>query len=432
MDRRRKLGDADIDAFLAAHSPVESSATIPVGTTVGKWRLAAFLGRGGTSEVYRAVHVALPLAAAVKILVRGNPSAKVRFDRETQFLFENRDPSFPRYLGAGEYEGRPFVAVELLEPVELPHRDKDVGKYILAVADGVIALHRKGFIHRDLKPQNVMRRKNGDPVIIDFGLVKEISGGTSSRSSASIIDGKPVGVGTPRYSAPEQFSGGAVTPAADVHALGVLLDACFEGFAPRCWAGIVRRATSSIPDQRYVSVSEFARAVKARHRAGRIAAFALAVAIVALAAAAVWQWRELRPAEFPLVMDLGGKNHVMDKPIVLQGGRTYSVTGPGTLDVDISGPTNALLTLRNCVILNRTKYLYPANGLKYRLEKGVYLNFAEIADEPTGMHCREFIEPYDGAFNAVVFGGPDSPQEYLRLRSEEMRRSAEKLRHSEY
>ena len=226
------------------------AASIPVGTTVGKWRLAAFLGRGGTYEVFRARHVTLPLVAAVKILVRDNPSAKLRFDRETQFLFENRDASFPRYFGSGEYEGRPFVAVELLEPIELPHRDKDVEKYILAVADGVIALHRKGLVHCDLKPQNVMRRKNGDTVIIDLGLVKEISEGTQSAASAS-----------------------------NVHALGALLDACFYGLPPRCWAGIVRRATSPIPEKRYISVSEFVRAVKTRHRAGRIAAVLLGVVI---------------------------------------------------------------------------------------------------------------------------------------------------------
>ena len=436
MARSEPTSDADLKAFLSAHPPVASRSSIPDGTIVGKWRIAAFLGRGGTSEVFRAVHSSLPLAAALKILVRDNPSASMRFDRETQFLFENRDPHFPRFLGSGEYDGRPFVAVELLEPAELPHTDTDVEKYILGVAAGTVALHRKGLVHRDLKPQNVMRRKNGDLVIIDFGLVKDFSGATRSASPVSVVDGQPVGVGTPRFSAPEQFNGGEATPASDVHALGVLANECFDGFPPRCWAKIIRRATSSIPAQRYASVAEFMRAVRTRHRAGRAIAVALGIALATLAAAAWLHFRDSTTVAdhdaFPPVMDLAGQSLVMDKPIVLKGGMTYFISGPGTLDADISGPTNTLLQLKNCVLLNRTKTLYPANGLKYRLEKGVYLNFPEIPEEPVNPPRRHFIEPFDGAFNAVVFGGPDSPQEFQRLRSKEIRRSLENTLRSEY
>lgn len=283
---------AELDAFLSAHAPVKSDAHFAVGTVVGDWRLTGFLGRGGSSEVYRAVHAVSSKAAAVKMLLRDDAAARARFDREARFANANEDAAFPRCLGAGEYEGRPFVAMELLEPMELPCTDRAVADYILAVAAGVAVLHSQGLVHRDLKPQNVMRRENGDLVIIDFGLLKPVSSETTDRlpMSISVVDGKAVGVGTPRYSAPEQFGGGKITPAADIHALGAIVDECFKGRLPRCWERIVRRATSSIPGQRYRDIRTFMHAVRTRHRARHLLTAAVFAAAIALAAAAVI-WR---------------------------------------------------------------------------------------------------------------------------------------------
>ena len=292
MAKAGRNDDAELDAFLSAHAPVKSDAHFAAGTVVGDWRLTGFLGRGGSSEVYRAVHEVSSKAAAVKMLLRDDAAARARFDREARFVNANEDAAFPRCLGAGEYEGRPFVAMELLEPVELPCTDRAVADYILAVAAGVAVLHSQGLVHRDLKPQNVMRRENGDLVIIDFGLLKHVPTETADRlpMSISVLDGKAVGVGTPRYSAPEQFGGGEITPAADIHALGAIVDECFKGRLPRCWERIVRRATSSIPGQRYRDIPAFMHAVRTRHRARHLLAAAVLVAAIALATTAVI-WR---------------------------------------------------------------------------------------------------------------------------------------------
>jgi len=290
MARRWQREDAELAAFLDAHKPVASRASLAVGTTVDSWRLAAFLGRGGSAEVYRAVHVSLPLAAAVKILVRDDATARARFDRESGFLQENGCASFPRCLGAGEYCGRPFVVMELLEPMELPHDDRGVAKYILSVAGAMLELHARGMVHRDLKPQNIMRRKDGEPVIIDFGLLKPIArDGRKRVETITAVGGRSAGVGTPGYAAPEQLMGDEVSPATDVHALGVLLNECFDGSPPRRWARIVRRATSSIPEQRYRDVAEFMRAVRARRRPARILAAVLLTALIAAGAVVVWR-----------------------------------------------------------------------------------------------------------------------------------------------
>ena len=91
--------------------------------------------------------------------------------------------------------------------------------------------------------------------------------------------------------------------------------------------------------------------------------------------------------------------------------------GPGTHDADISGPTNALLVLKNCVLINRTNKPYPKNGVRYQLDNGVYLNF--INQKERLGQSRSFLLPYDGAYNEVRFGGPATLKELNRRRTEE-------------
>ena len=114
---------------------------------------------------------------------------------------------------------------------------------------------------------------------------------------------------------------------------------------------------------------------------------------------------------------LNGATKVYRRPIFLASNRTYRITGPGTLDADISGPTNSLLVLKNCVLINRTTQTYPKNGVRYQLDNGVYLNFINQKERPR--QFRQFILPHDGAYNAVRFGGPATLKELNRLRDEE-------------
>ena len=256
-----------LEDFLERHEPIAGDASIATGTVLSGWRIVAFLGRGGNAEVYRAVHLSLPLQGALKILMRNEASHVERFRRETELLAKLLHPAFPRFLGSGEVEGRPYIIMELLEPMELPHDDKAVSMFLVSVAEGVKVLHARGIIHRDLKPQNIMRRKDFSPVIIDLGLAKRYSPLSRLKMPAtlSVVDGKRVGLGTPRYAAPEQFSGGEISPAADIHALGMLADECFGGKAPLCWMRIIRRCSSSIPFLRYQSAADFITAVRRRH-----------------------------------------------------------------------------------------------------------------------------------------------------------------------
>ena len=113
------------------------------------------------------------------------------------------------------------------------------------------------------------------------------------------------------------------------------------------------------------------------------------------------------------VRRLGGKKVVLQEPVVLEGGKEYQVYGPGTLDADLFCPTATIVRLKNCVLINRTKRIYPENGIQYRLDNGVYLNFINVRSKPWSLHVRDFTGMYDGAYNQVRFGGPETVQELM-------------------
>ena len=274
--------DNEIEGFLRSHGPFEKPPTISSGERVGDWTVFAFLGRGGSAEVYRAENAVTGIVGALKVLYRTDDRSRERFRLETRLLAETKSPAFPMFYGAGESNGHLYIAEELLEPVALPSDDMAIAKFILDMAAGVEELHRRGFVHRDLKPANVLTRPStGEYVLIDMGLAKECEDLSPMRNDTlSVVDGHAVGVGTPGFSAPEQFTGGKVGAAMDIHALGILANACFDGKPPKAWIDIIRRSTSSIPEQRYATVADFTRAVRRRHAACRwIAAIAAILAV---------------------------------------------------------------------------------------------------------------------------------------------------------
>ena len=254
-----------LETLCATHGSVEEGGRFAAGSVFGDWRLTAFIGRGGNGEVYCAEHITLGTPAAVKVLVREEERAKARFAQEAKLLSELKSTSFPRFFAYREANGRACLAMELLEPGELPTGDKAVARFMLHVCDGVAELHARGIVHRDIKPGNILWRKNA-PVLADLGLAKSVSAPLKLHDeSLTIVDGRRAGVGTPGYGAPEQMERGEASAASDIHALGVLADRCFGGRPPRAWARIIRRATSSIPAHRYPSVAAFARAIRWRH-----------------------------------------------------------------------------------------------------------------------------------------------------------------------
>ena len=257
--------------FLAAHDDPRSPTIYREGDRIAGWRITAFLGRGGSGEVYRVERdrpadvSALSSHAAIKVLYKDTDIARMRFRRETELLAKMNNPAFPRFIAKGEVDGRPYLVTELLEPRNLPAADSDVADFLLKLCDGISVLHRMGYVHRDIKPGNILWRGTA-PVLIDLGLVKDVARNFKAEgTSISQIDGHVLGVGTPGYAAPEQLTGDAISPAADIHALGMLARKCFNVNAPSAWERIIRRAVSSVPAYRYPDIASFAHAIRLRH-----------------------------------------------------------------------------------------------------------------------------------------------------------------------
>lgn len=236
-----------------------------VGDIVGGWKILALLGKGGSAEVYRVEHIASKQIGALKLLCRQEETSRKRFAQECDLLRKQDISCFARFMDSGETDGKLFLVTEELQGFELPHKDPKVTKFIIDVCKAVKVLHSKGYVHRDLKPGNIMRRKDGSYVLIDLGLVKKVSREELPRVAApsiSIVDGKRECVGTPEFSAPEQFVSGKATESSDIHAIGVLIKKCFDDKPPSNWSRLIERATSSIDSLRYQSVEELMCAIR--------------------------------------------------------------------------------------------------------------------------------------------------------------------------
>lgn len=430
--------DADeLDQYLSRKADEGEKPFLSEGEIIGPWRVTGLLGRGGSGEVYRVAHAETGQAAAVKVLVRDGQSAANRFREEIAFLAANQLSQFPRFYSEGQIRGRPFLVIELLEPIGIPSSEKGIASYLLEVCACVRALHLSGLVHRDLKPKNVMRRANGEVVLIDFGLTKDIVTSPNPRTGISVISDKPVCAGTPEYAAPEQMTGGEVSQAADIHALGRIANKAFNGNPPRKWREIIRRSTSSIPEQRYQSVEAFAAAIRHRNRGRRMAICSLAFALLAGGAVLVGIWGRRLPEEIAwdrlcgevvstnvvrkelievkwldmngmkipaerryrqvtnqvevVRIGLGGVTNVFAKPIRLKGGIEYWVTGPGVLDgTFLANGTNVTMRLKNCIVCNHAAEPLDKVGISYDLQDGAGLDLPEL-DEPDD-HGRRHIE----------------------------------------
>ncbi|MDP9034283.1 MAG: protein kinase [Myxococcota bacterium] len=225
---------------------VQSENIIGVGTLLaGKYKVGRELGRGGMAAVYEAEHVNIGKKVAIKVLSSELASSAVvieRFFREARAAASVRSPHIVEVYDSGRLEdGRPFIAMELLEGESLYDRMSTVRlidasttvRIITQVAKGLTKAHAAGIVHRDLKPENIhlVHGEDGEEIvkILDFGLAKFYSPVKPDEKTARLTREGAV-FGTPAYMSPEQVKGqGNVDQRSDLWALGCMAFECLTG-----------------------------------------------------------------------------------------------------------------------------------------------------------------------------------------------------------
>ena len=200
-----------------------------------RYRLIERIGAGGMSVVHRAQDLALGRLVAVKILhdgLTGDPAFLERFRKEARAAASLSHPNVVTVHDVGEDDGRHYIVMELVEGDDLKaiirrqaplplERGLDLA---IQICKGVGYAHRAGFVHCDVKPQNVLVTQGGRAMVADFGIARVITEVTMSRSDLNW--------GTPHYFSPEQAAGEPATPASDVYAIGVILFEMLTGRLP--------------------------------------------------------------------------------------------------------------------------------------------------------------------------------------------------------
>ncbi len=217
---------------MTSSSSARTSA--PAAANIGRYSVRACLASGATGHVYLADDPATATQVAVKVLVadlEDEPETRERFYREARILAELTHPNIVRVLDIGEDQGRPFIAMELLDGLGLAdhlraHPDLPLASRIDLIRQlyaGLEAAHAQGTVHRDVKPANIIVRPDGGLKIFDFGL---------ARLHESTLTANGAVVGSPGYMSPEQVEGRRVDQRSDIFSAAAVGYLILSGRAP--------------------------------------------------------------------------------------------------------------------------------------------------------------------------------------------------------
>ena len=229
----------EVESLLAAHAAGASVAppTLSAGTRLGDYEITAFIAAGAMGQVYRARDTKLGRDVALKILPAAfvsDPDRRARFEREARLLASLTHPHIATIYGFEEHAGVNALALELVEGETLADRIArrrlpvdEALRIARQIADALEAAQERGIIHRDLKPANIKLTRDGTVKVLDFGLAKLVEPasaphGTSTLTSAGLVTGAHVLVGTPAYMSPEQARGETADQRSDIWAFGCL------------------------------------------------------------------------------------------------------------------------------------------------------------------------------------------------------------------
>ncbi len=252
------------------HVEDEAAKHVPslLGTVIAGCSIERLLGKGSMGAVYLAKHISLNKPVAVKILTTGpeNKKATKRFVREARTAARLDHPNVVQVFDTGMSGDQHYIVMKFVEGESAAAKVKRDGpmpiqeavRIVIDASKGLQAAHRIGFIHRDVKPDNIMIDLDGIVKVADFGLAKELD----VKGSVLTADGQAMG--TPHYMSPEQArDASSVGPAADIYSLGATLYTLLSGKPPfsgsTVWAVVnaalndpapdIRKSRPDVPDQ---------------------------------------------------------------------------------------------------------------------------------------------------------------------------------------
>ncbi|MBX3604816.1 MAG: serine/threonine protein kinase [Piscinibacter sp.] len=245
-----------------------------IGLRLGPWRIVAHLADGGMGAVYRGERAdgRYEQAVAIKLLNPAlvSPAAHERLLQERQILARLTDPHIARLLDGGETDdGVPYLVMEFVDglPIDRWCRERAGGlrprlQLMVQVCRAVDHAHRNLVVHRDLKPSNILVDAQGAPRLLDFGIAKLTEADANVTASGERVM-------TPSHASPEQITGGAITTATDIYALGVLLYDLLTGRLPHAEssgnaAALARAIVETEPPRPSLAVSGAAPAATQR------------------------------------------------------------------------------------------------------------------------------------------------------------------------
>jgi class 3 adenylate cyclase/predicted Ser/Thr protein kinase len=284
----------------ATAPPIPLSSLAPttgLPERIGRYRIERLLGKGGMGSVYLAHDTLIDRDVALKVPhlgVADNPTLLERFYREARSAGRLQHPHICPVYDVNESNGVHHLCMAYIEgqPLSSLTRDfarrppREAAALVRTIALALEEAHRQGVVHRDLKPANVMINRRGEPVVMDFGLAREVRTGPTEQSHEGTI------LGTPLYMPPEQARGdvGAMGPGSDIYSLGVVLyelltgEVPFKGAALEVMAKHLRdeppppsklradidahleavclKALAKEPCRRFLSMAEFAQALE--------------------------------------------------------------------------------------------------------------------------------------------------------------------------
>ena len=206
------------------------------GSQLGHYRILALIGRGGMAEVYRAADERLGREVALKVLppeFAWDPERVERFEREVRAAAQLNHSNIVTVHEFGQGEGQHFYTMALMPGGDLKARIQahpegmpaaEARRVGAAVARALDYAHRRGFVHRDVKPENILFDEEGTPQLTDFGIARAMGSGTMTAPGMVI--------GSPHYMSPEQTRGLKVDGRSDLYSLGVVLYEILTGRLP--------------------------------------------------------------------------------------------------------------------------------------------------------------------------------------------------------